>query len=377
MRKTFEKTRQTLLYNHSKVILLMAVGLVITSPLSAQKNYSKEILQYLEQLDPNEFSGTILVARNDQIIASKASGWSNMEYQIANQMDTKFNVASISKMFTAVAVLQLVEQGHLKLTQPIGKYLSNYPNTLVRDSVTVHQLLTHTSGNRNFYVENFLESNKLQYREVSDFLQLFANDPLLFSPGKKYHYSAAGFVLLGLIVEKISGQTYYDYLKEHVFGRAGMKNTTELEIDSIVSNKASGYTTFFGESKELKRNDFYLSKASPAGLHYSTAEDLFKFSKALRNHMLLRKETVALMFEPKVQGYNTQIGYGIDVDQRYNQTILGHSGGWYGVRAELMDFMDDNYTVIVLSNIDDDGKSGASKVIDYFKVVVAGKPLNE
>ncbi|MGB5553239.1 MAG: serine hydrolase, partial [Flavobacteriaceae bacterium] len=111
----------------------------------------------------------------------------------------------------------------------------------------------------------------------------------------------------------------------------------------------------------------------PAGFHYSTIEDLFKFSKALRNYKLLKKETTELMFKPKVKGYNTNLGYGIDIDLRYNQTIQGHSGGWYGVHNELMDFMTDNYTVILLSNIDDNGKTGASMVADFFKELIADK----
>ena len=152
-----------------------------------------------------------------------------------------------------------------------------------------------------------------------------------------------------------------------------MYNTTELEIDSIVKNKASGYTSMFGENKTLKKNDYYLTKASPGGFYYSTISDLFNFSKALRNYKLLNKRTTELMFEPKVKGYNTDMGYGIGVDQRYNQTIIGHAGGWYGIHCELMDFMKDKYTVIILSNIDDGGDNGASKLSDFFMELIADK----
>ncbi|WP_405384385.1 serine hydrolase domain-containing protein [Maribacter sp. LLG6340-A2] len=331
-----------------------------------------EIKSFLDSLKPSDFSGVILVAHKDKIIEKKAFGLASIEYGIENKLDTKFNIASITKMITAVATLQLYENEKVGLNIPIGEYLPKYPNKLVRDSVTIHQLLTHTSGNNNFYVGNYLHSEKLKYKSISDFLPLFANDTLLFKPGTKYDYSASGFVILGLIIEKVSGQNYYDYVKESIFGPAGMINTTELEIDSVVHNKASGYTTFFGESEIPKRNEYYLSKASPAGFHYSTVEDLFNFSKALRNGELLKKKTTELMFEPKVKGYNTNLGYGIDVDLRYNQIIQGHSGGWYGVRGELMDFMKDNYTVVILSNIDDDGTTGASKVAEFFKKLIAG-----
>ncbi len=332
-----------------------------------------EIKNFLDSLSPSQFSGVILVAKNDKVIEKKAFGFASVEYGIENEVDTKFNIASITKMITAVATLQLYEKRKIELDQPIGEYLPDYPNKSVRDSATIHQLLTHTSGNNNFYVGDFLQTEKSKYKSVSDFVPLFANDTLLSSPGTKYDYSASGFVILGLIIEKVSGQNYYDYLKHNIFSPANMANTGEIEVDSVARNKASGYTTNFGESDVLKRNEYYLSKASPAGFHYSTVDDLFKFSKALRNGTLLKKKTTDLMFKPKVKGYNTNMGYGIDIDLRYNQTIQGHSGGWYGIHCELMDFVNDNYTVVILSNIDDGGKSGASKVADFFKQVIAGK----
>ncbi|WP_419210900.1 serine hydrolase domain-containing protein [Maribacter sp. X9] len=335
-----------------------------------------QIEKFLNSLDATIFSGAVLVAHNDKIIAKKAYGLASMEYNTKNKVDTKFNIASITKLFTAVATLQLYENQLVELDVPIGKYLPDYQNKRVRDSVTIHQLLTHTSGNTNFYVGDFLKTDKLRYKNISDFVPLFVNDTLLSKPGTKYDYSASGFVILGLIIEKVSGLNYYDYLRKSIFEPAGMTNTTELEIDSVVQNKASGYTTFFGELNTPKRNDYYLSKASPGGFHYSTVDDLFKFSKALRNGLFLKKQTTQLMFEPKVMGYNTNLGYGIDVDLRYNQTIQGHSGGWYGIHNELMDFMKDGYTVVILSNMDDGGKSGTSKVADFFKVVIADKKLD-
>lgn len=352
--------------------LLLLIGISVFS-----QSKDSEIKSFLDNLKPSNFSGVILVAHNDKIIEKKAYGLASIEYGIENKLDTKFNIASITKMITAVAILQLYETEKVGLNVPVGEYLPNYPNKLVKDSVTIHQLLTHTSGNNNFYVGKYLQSDKMKYNTISDFVPLFAYDTLLSKPGTKYDYSASGFVILGLIIEKVSGQNYYEYVKENIFRPAGMINTTELQIDSVVQNKASGYTTFLGESDIPKRNDYYLSKASPAGFHYSTVEDLFNFSKALRNGKLLKKETAELMFKPKVKGYNTNIGYGIDIDLRYNQTIQGHSGGWYGVRGELMDFVKDNYTVVILSNIDDDGKSGTSMVSDFFKELIAGKPNKE
>ena len=357
---------------NKRTLVLIVINLFAAIHIFGQSK-NTEIELFLDHLMPSDFSGTILVAHNDTIIDKRAYGLASIEFEAQNKVDTKFNIASITKMITAVATLQLYENGKVELKEPIGKYLPEYPNKFVRDSVTIHQLLTHTSGNNNFYVGDFLKTGKLRYRNISDFVPLFASDTLLYRPGTKYEYSASGFVILGLIIEKVSGQNYYDYVNENIFELAEMGNTVALEIDSLVQNKASGYTTLFGKSKTLRKNDYYLSKASPAGFHYSTVEDLFKFSCALRNGKLLSGETVELMCEPKVKGYKTDLGYGIDIDLRYNQTIQGHSGGWYGIHCELMDFMEDRYTVVILSNIDDGGETGASKVADFFKSLIAGK----
>lgn len=355
---------------------LLSLSILLCGTIGyGQSNIHKraKIANYLDGLDQNEFSGAILVAKNDKIIEQRAYGLSSIEFDVKNNSETKFNIASITKLFIAVATLQLYEQGKLELNAAISEYLPDYPNQLVRDSITIHQLLTHTSGLNNFYVADANKIKNPDYRKPSDFVPLFVNDTLLSKPGTKYNYSATGFVLLGLIIEKVSKTDYYDYLKEYIFKPARMPNTMALEIDSIVHNKANGYTSSWGESKILKRNDYFLTKASPGGFHYSTIVDLFNFSKALRNYKLLKKETTDLMFKPKVKGYNTHLGYGIDVDQRYDQNIIGHSGGWYGIHCELMDFMKDHYTVVILSNIDDGGNKGASKVADFFKVLIANK----
>jgi len=354
-----------------KISLLFT--LIFSSTYSQTTN--SQIKNYLDNLKDSEFSGAILVAENDQIIDKRAYGLSSIEYDVKNKIDTKFNIASITKMFTAIAALQQYEQGKIDLNEPIGKYLPEYPNEIVRNSVTVHQLLTHTSGLNNFYVNDLDKIKNSEYEEISDFVPLFANDTLLSKPGTKYNYSGTGFVVLGLIIEKVSGENYYDYIKNNLLETAEMNSTSEIQVDSIVKNKASGYTSGFGQNEKLQKNDYYLTKASPAGFYYSTLDDLYRFSKALRNYKLLDKETTDLMLEPKVKGYNTDLGYGIDIDNRYNQTIVGHSGGWYGIHCELMDFMDDNYTIVILSNIDDGGKTGASKVADFFKNLIAEKGI--
>ncbi len=359
---------------HFKLLILLLVIFTAENFYpQGDTNIENKIDSFLTNLTGEEFSGTILVAKNGEILQKRAYGLASKELDVKNKIDTKFNIASITKTFTAVAILQLYEEGKIDLTTPIGKYLKEYPNEKVRNSVTISQLLTHTAGLSNFYVTSFLDKCKFEFKEVEDFVPLFVNDSLLSEPGTEYNYDAAGYVLLGLIIEEITGTNYYDYLQENIFRKAKMTNTAAYEIDAIIENKANGYTFAEGDSGTLKNNIFYLSKASPGGFHYSTVEDLFNFNKALFSYKLISKKTVDLMIKPRVKGYNTHLGYGIDVDNRYKETILGHSGGWYGISGEIIYLPASHYTITILSNVDSSMDSGTSMVTVFFKVLLAGK----
>ena len=344
---------------------------IVQAEHQKKQNAHAQIKAYLNEL--SDFSGTVLVAHQDQVIAKKAMGLANKEAEVKIDFETKFNLASISKLITAVAVMQLEEQGEIDLTKVVGTYLPDYSNATIRDTATVAHLLTHMAGIPPFYGNDFMKTDKLRYQKVADFVPLFAEKELIASPGEKYQYSGSGFVLLGMIIEQVTGMDYYDYVEQHIFEKAGMHHSLAIPMDSIVTHKANGYTCLWGDQSYFSRNDYYIAKASPAGNHYSTAEDLFLFSKALRNGTLISAKTLAKLITPKVKGFNTHLGYGIDIDQRYDEQIIGHSGGWFGVRTELMDFMASGYTVVVLSNQDDDGASGASKVIEDLKVLIGGR----
>lgn len=350
--------------------VMSAITKVLKREHEMKLNKDEKIKAYLNQI--NDFSGSILVAHHDEVIEHRAFGLANIEHEVDNSTDTKFNIASISKLITATAALSLCDQELLELNQTVGYYLPDYPNALVRDSVTIHQLLTHTSGIPAFYRDEYLASNKLQYKNTADYLPLFVSKELDFAPGSEYKYGGGGFVVLGLVMEQITGKDYYQVIDEYVFDKAGMKNSMAIGADEIVANKAQGYTSGWGEQEQLTSNVYQISKASPAGGFYSTTNDLFLFSKALHKNVFFSEKMKTTMLSPKVRGYNTHLGYGIDIDQRYDQRIIGHSGGWFGVRTELMNFLASDYTVIVLSNIDDNGKSAASKVIDDLRELIAG-----
>lgn len=359
-------------------LLILPYFLIMTNQLvlpQLETKKKKEIFNYVEDLSYPEFSGTILIAEKDSVLFEKAYGFASLEYDVENNLNTLFNIASITKTMTAVATLQLVDKGLLDLDVPIGQYLPKYPNQTVRDSVTAYQLLTHTAGLNNFLVGDFMEMGKLNLKVPKDYLPLFAEEPLLFSPGSKYRYSAAGYVVLGLLIEKLSGESYNQYMDRHVFERAGMKRTIAIPIDSIVKNKASGYTSYFGESDRLSKNDFHFGLANPAGFYYSTANDLYNFFCALKTYRLISENLTKKMMSPLVKGYNTNYGFGVSVDERWDQTIVGQTGGWYGVQCELMYFDKDRIMVVILSNIDTAEGKGMNKISNYIKHVIANKTI--
>ena len=359
---------------HKKYLCLICY-LVFGQIASSQTNKEdkESIIDYLNNITYPEFSGVVLLADKDSVLFEKAYGYSSIEHEVDNNVNTLFNVASITKTMTAVATLQLVDKGLLDLDTPVGKYLPDYPNTTVRDSVTAYQLLTHTAGLNNFLVDDFKEMGKSNLKALKDYLPLFASKPLLFTPGSKYSYSASGYVVLGLLIEELSGRSYHQYMEGHVFERAGMKRTIAIPIDSIVKNKASGYTSYFGESDYYSKNDSYVGYANPAGFYYSTANDLYMFFDALKDYRLISEHLTKKMMSPLVKGYHTNYGFGISVDKRWEQTIVGHTGGWYGVQCELMYFEKDQITAVILSNVDTAYGKGMNKITNNIKHILANK----
>jgi CubicO group peptidase (beta-lactamase class C family) len=275
---------------------------------------------------------------------------------VPNQIDTKFNLGSMNKMFTAVAIAQLAAQGTLSFSDPIGTHLPDYPRD-VADKVTIHHLLTHTSGLGDFFNEKF-EASRANLRTVDDFIPLFIDKPLAFEPGEKWQYSNAGFIVLGDIIQKVSGQSYFDYVREHVYKPADMHNTDAYEMDRPVPNLAIGYTrAYVREWPELGpwRSNLFLHtiKGGPAGGGFSTVEDLLKFDQALRGHRLLSPEHTNTILAGKVDlpgAPGVQYAYGFFDDRTKGSRIVGHGGGFAGINGQLDMYLDLGYTVAVLSN---------------------------
>jgi D-alanyl-D-alanine carboxypeptidase len=286
----------------------------------------------------DEFSGTVLVAKKESPLFHKAYGLASKEYNVPNRVDTKFNLGSINKIFTQIAIGQLVEQGKLSSDDKLGKHLPDYPSREAAEKVTIRQLLEMKSGIGDFFGREFEATPKNKLRTVKDFFPLFVNKPLQFEPGTRQQYSNGGYIVLGAIVEKVSGQDYYDYVRERIFKSADMQNTDWYEADLVTANLASGYTTE-GNSKGVRRNNLYSRpvKGSPAGGGYSTAPDLLKFVAALREGKL------------RVPDFRNQQSPG-QAPARFRG--LGIAGGAPGINAALEVDEDRGYTIIVMSNYD-------------------------
>jgi CubicO group peptidase (beta-lactamase class C family) len=347
---------------------------------------SREIETYLDQLvAADRFSGTILLAKDGVPFFKKAYGLASKGYNVPNRLDTKFNLGSMNKMFTSVAIAQLAEQGKLAYTDTIGKLLPDYPNKDVAAKVTVHHLLTHTSGIGNYFNSKFMEASKDRFRTINDYFPLFVNDPLQFEPGARWQYSNAGFMVLGAIVEKVSGQNYFDYVREHIYKPAGMTDTDAYEMDSDTPNMATGYTlmTPTGPSPDGKRrtNLFLHSfKGGPAGGGFSTVEDLFRFATALTGHKLLSQKYTDIITTGKVKSggdEGSQYAYGFEDARLNGQREIGHGGGFPGINSELRIFPDLGYTVAVMANYD---PPTASRVAERVGKLLTGgeipKPAN-
>jgi CubicO group peptidase (beta-lactamase class C family) len=237
-----------------------------------------------------QFSGVAVLAKNGVPVFQHAYGMANRERGIANNTETAFNLGSINKVFTQIAILQLRAAGKLDLDSTVAKYWPDYPNQEVARKITIRQLLRHTSGIGGNIFDPPVGGKRIDIRTLKDFLPLFVNLPLAFEPGSRNAYSNAGYVMLGLLIERLSGQDYYTYVREHIFKPAGMTGTASYAVDSLPPNTAIGYTRGDEDapaSAPLRANSGDLpGRGSSAGGGYSTAQDLLRFLQALRENRI-------------------------------------------------------------------------------------------
>jgi CubicO group peptidase (beta-lactamase class C family) len=304
-----------------------------------------------KEVAADQFAGAVMVTKNEKTIFSGAYGMADREKKIKNEVSTRFRVGSMNKMFTAVSVLQLAQSGKIKLMGTLGEYLPDYPNKDVASKVMIHHLLTHTGGTGDIFGPQFNE-HRLELRTLQDYVKLYGNRGLKFEPGSKWEYSNYGFLLLGVIVEKVSGQSYYDYVRTHVYAPAGMTSADSLPEDQNVPLRSVGYTK--GGTESWKPNtDTLPYRGTSAGGGYSTVEDLQRFADALRNHKLLDEHYTELLTVGKVDtGNGDKYAYGFMDRTSGGVRSFGHGGGAPGMNGDLTIYPQSGYVVAVLANVD-------------------------
>ena len=221
----------------------------------------------------DEFSGAVLITKDDRVLFSHAYGLADRNRRIPNTIRTRFRIGSMNKMFTAVAILQLVEAGKVKLTAPLGTYLPDYPNREVATKVTIHQLLTHTGGTGDIFGPDF-DAHRNELRTLADYVKLYGKRGPEFEPGSSWAYSNYGFILLGAVIEKVTGHSYYDYVQQHIYAPAGMTRSGSLPEDHAVPDRSIGYTKPSGTTGWIANTDTLPYRGTSAGGGYSTVGDL-------------------------------------------------------------------------------------------------------
>ncbi len=308
--------------------------------------------------DPDLFSGAVLVARDGKPVFRKAFGLANREWDVANTPQTRFRLGSITKQFTAAAILQLAEQGKLSVDDPISKYYPEAPAAWAQ--ITLKHLLTHTSGIPSYTeIPGFFVQQARLDLVPKAIVALTRDKPLEFPPGSKFAYDNTGYILLGYVIEKVSGQPYAAYVQDHIFTPLHMKDTGYDVSTTILPRRAAGYSVAGGRASNAE----YLAMTLPyaAGSLYSTVDDLLAWDQALHAGRVLKPTSVAAMFTD----YGFKYGFGEGISVQNGHRTWSHAGGINGFATMLARLPDDGLTVVVLANIEE-APAGrvAQKLID-------------
>jgi len=309
-----------------------------------EKNIENQINEYLE-LYTNlwAFSGSIAAIKNGNVIFKKAYGYANIEHKVKNTIESKYRIWSITKQFTAAAILILEERGLLKVEDSIKKHFPNWSE--LNSEITIHHLLTHTSGIFNYStIDKSKENFQRVHHEKSDLIKMFISRPLDFEPGTQWSYSNTGYYILGMLIEELSGFSYSQFLNKNIFLPLGMLNTGVDDDKKIVENKASGY--YLNGNDLIHCNHVNMNLILSSGGMYSTVEDLILWDQALSNNKLLSKKSIEKMNTQ----YKNNYGYGIFINMHGNKRVVQHSGSCEGFLSEIHRYIDNDFAVVVLSN---------------------------
>jgi CubicO group peptidase (beta-lactamase class C family) len=315
-----------------------------------------------EARSADTFSGAVLLAKDGKPIFAQAYGFADREHHIPNSLDTRFRMGSMNKMFTAVAILQLVSAGKLRLDDPLIKYLPDYRNRDLASKVTIRELLSHTGGTGDFFGPEF-DKHRLELRTHEDYIKLFGGRPVRFEPGSRFEYSNYGFIILRAVIEKVSGQSYYDYVRDHIYRLAMMTSTGSEPEEQRVPDLGVGYTKQEGDL--WQRNTFLLPyRGTSAGGGNSTVGDLLRLANALRANSLLGEYYTTLLTTGKVDmPFGGHYAYGFEDRTINGSRCVGHNGGSPGMNGELDICQDSEYVVAVLANMDPEAASHIAEFI--------------
>jgi CubicO group peptidase (beta-lactamase class C family) len=282
------------------------------------------------------------------VLYQSAKGMADLRYQVPNNTDTKFNLASMNKMFTAISILQLAEAKKLSLSDKLVRYIN--PTLFAKgdfDQITLQQLLSHTAG---LGWPAYPDTHPNNVRNLNDYRPLLKHLPLNAKPGSRFGYSNEGMLLLGMVIEKVSGLSYDDYVQQHIYAKAGMTQSGNFDIDGITANMAMGY--FYSQKLKSMQSNWFIHgiKGNAAGGGYSTIHDLHKFATALTRYQLLSPELTQLAYSAKPELNSPNYGYGFSVRSAHNGRVVGHAGDFIGVSSALRIYLDKGFTLVVLAN---------------------------
>jgi CubicO group peptidase (beta-lactamase class C family) len=336
-------------------VLVPSIALVVSAqqlaPQTTQQAIVSELKAHVERLaQADSFSGAVLIAKDGKMLWSGAFGIADKNFGVPNKIDTKFNLGSMNKMFTAVAIAQLVERGVLSFDDPVSKWIPGALKGDAGDKVRIKHLLSHTSGLGSYFTDEWANTSRASYRSVDDFMKLAQKESLQFEPGSRWAYSNTGMLVAGKVIEAAAKQDYFDYIREHIYKPAGMINSDAYELDLVTPNLAVGYQREVTNNGPRWRNNIFMHviKGGPAGGGYSTVEDLLHFDTALRSGKLVGLSYLKTLTTAKPELNSPNYGFGFGIFE--GGKIVGHSGGFPGISANLDMFLTSGYTVAVLSN---------------------------
>lgn len=329
--------------------------LLLPTFLLGQNNASEQLDKYIKAFTTvHDFSGTILVVKNNKTLVKKSLGLSDIENNIPNTADTKFRIGSCSKQFTAIAILQLQEQGKLSVNDKLNKYFPDIPKS---DSITLDMLLTHRSGIHDLYNDSTFRELNTPLLTKEKILEMIKSNPLDFQPGNRYHYTNSGYFLLALIIEKVSNEKFDYYINNRIFKKAKMFSSGVDHNDTILPNKAKGYENESG--KYIPAHYDNMNSAMGCGNLYSTVNDIYSYFEALNNDILLTKKSRKLFLTPGEDNHTRgktlfkgNYAYGVIIDTLAKHTLVTHGGWVYGFPSDITMCFNDEAVFVVFSNND-------------------------